>query len=170
VGSAYLVMTALAVLIIILILSLVRLGNGTQKSRSADIPWRSDAPDPAEAGQQRRRPCPVCGTMIGKGESVHSVYYSKRGRSADGHRLPVEEIHTEVYGCPYCWPAKSEHPPYLPGVPENPVRRRVPGGPDLPQTRKERPCPRHRLHRMQAGSLVDFPFRITGGHNQRGVA
>jgi hypothetical protein len=110
VGSAYLVMTALAVLIIILILSLVRLGNGTQKSRSADIPWRSDAPDPAEAGQQPRRPCPVCGTMIGKGETVHSVYYSKRGRSADGHRLPVEEIHTEVYGCPYCWPAKSEHP------------------------------------------------------------
>jgi predicted nucleic acid-binding Zn ribbon protein len=105
VGSAYFVMAFLAVIVIILILTIVRLGR-------RDFDQLADKMSARDRRQlEVLRPCPVCGTMIRRGETVHSVYYS---RGSGNHKLPVQEIHTEIFGCPHCWPANADHPRICP--------------------------------------------------------
>ncbi len=105
-NSAYFVMAFLAVVIILLILTIVRLGKKDFTHLAAKM---------ADKDRDRLevlRPCPVCGTMLRRGETVHSVYY--RNKSRENHQLPVEEIYTEIYGCPHCWPANDRSPRICP--------------------------------------------------------
>jgi hypothetical protein len=57
------------------------------------------------------KPCPLCGTMLRRGETVRSVVFSggadlkKTTRSG----RPVDYL-THIFGCPYCYPANREHP------------------------------------------------------------
>ncbi len=46
----------------------------------------------AEAPPERLRPCPLCGTMLRKGETVKTTIYPAKGDTL-----------AEVYGCPYCY-------------------------------------------------------------------
>ena len=48
----------------------------------------------------RGRPCPLCGSLLQKGQRVHTVVYSA-GKSA-----PDKLVH--MFGCPYCFPRKEE--------------------------------------------------------------
>ena len=45
---------------------------------------------------KRDRPCPLCGTMLQKGETVHSVLYPGKPDSM-----------MYIYGCPFCY---TDHP------------------------------------------------------------
>ncbi len=42
--------------------------------------------------EERRRPCPLCGTPLKKGETVKTVIYPAKGDTL-----------AEVFGCPYCY-------------------------------------------------------------------
>jgi hypothetical protein len=59
------------------------------------------------------KPCPLCGTMLRRGETVRSVVFSggaavsKTTGSRSGR--PVDYL-THIFGCPYCHPANREHP------------------------------------------------------------
>jgi hypothetical protein len=66
------------------------------------------------------KPCPLCGTMLHKGETVHSVVYSGGGprtedadaekseNSPNAHKenKPADSL-VHMYGCRYCYPANS---------------------------------------------------------------
>ncbi|HUX50424.1 MAG TPA: hypothetical protein VMW73_06480 [Spirochaetia bacterium] len=45
------------------------------------------------------KPCPICRTMLRRGETVHSVVFGKKN----------EDTITHIFGCPYCYPQNSEH-------------------------------------------------------------
>ena len=63
------------------------------------------------------KPCPLCGTMLRRGETVHSVVFSGGGATdskaqvtpAEEGRRPVDYL-THIFGCPYCHPANNAHP------------------------------------------------------------
>ena len=52
------------------------------------------------------RPCPLCKTMLRRGETLHSVVYS--GDQTGAQAQPDALAH--LFGCPYCYPANAEHP------------------------------------------------------------
>jgi hypothetical protein len=62
------------------------------------------------------KPCPLCGTMLRRGETVHSVVFSGgASASADGgqpssaqRRSRIDYL-THIFGCPYCHPANDKH-------------------------------------------------------------
>jgi hypothetical protein len=58
-----------------------KIEGGQNRQRSGDT-----------ALEQRNRPCPLCGTLLKKGERVKSVIYPSKGDTL-----------AEVYGCPHCY-------------------------------------------------------------------
>jgi hypothetical protein len=40
------------------------------------------------------KPCPICHTMLKRGETVHSVVFGKKNEDTIAH----------IFGCPYCYP------------------------------------------------------------------
>ena len=64
---------------------------------------------PAEfsVGDLPSTPCPLCTSPITKYQKIHSLYYRKK---TPNHHLPVEEITTHIFGCPFCWPTNVSHP------------------------------------------------------------
>lgn len=57
------------------------------------------------------RPCPLCGTMLRRGETVHSAVFSG-GRAVStrsGSAARPADYLTHIFGCPYCYPANAEH-------------------------------------------------------------
>jgi hypothetical protein len=70
------------------------------------------------------KPCPLCDSMLRKGETVHTVVYSgaKQRAVGDDHdetyttvqQSGVEESLVHMFGCPYCYPANQEHPRVCP--------------------------------------------------------
>jgi uncharacterized protein with PIN domain len=66
------------------------------------------------------KPCPLCDTMLRKGETVHTVVYTGAKKKAvgddqdDGYETAstssVEESMVHMFGCPYCYPANDDHP------------------------------------------------------------
>ncbi len=64
------------------------------------------------------KPCPICGAMLRRGETVHTHVYSKNpddpgaGGSGSGGRPKEALVH--MFGCPYCYPANDKHPRICP--------------------------------------------------------
>lgn len=66
------------------------------------------------------KPCPICGAMLRRGETVHTHVYSKdpgdaepaAGGSGSGGRPKEALVH--MFGCPYCYPANEKHPRICP--------------------------------------------------------
>ncbi len=92
-----LIMALMVVIVAALIYTLIRLGKNdfsTLSNRMAD-----KSRDRFEV----LRPCPLCNSMLRKGETVHSIVYSegRRGRSEDSL--------AHMFGCKYCYPANDEH-------------------------------------------------------------
>jgi hypothetical protein len=88
------VLVLLAFLIILLLGKLWRNGGGKKRGRGGEglfgMPGDSDL---IVAGvEDRTRPCPLCGSRLKRGETVHTkVFPGKPDRLA------------HVYGCPYCY-------------------------------------------------------------------
>ncbi|MBU8913441.1 MAG: hypothetical protein KOO61_05410 [Spirochaetales bacterium] len=62
------------------------------------------------------KPCPLCGTMLRRGETVHSVVFSGGTKAANATTTanttttrPADYL-THIFGCPYCHPANPGHP------------------------------------------------------------
>ena len=69
----------------------------------------------AQAKKQRSqfevlKPCPLCGKMLRKGETVKSkvIEIATPGKHGQ-NQLGVKESMAHLFGCPYCWPASQEH-------------------------------------------------------------
>ena len=72
------------------------------------------------AKKQRERfevlkPCPLCGTLLKKGETVKSkvIEIGASGRHGQ-NQLGVKESVAHLFGCPYCWPGNPEHVRHCP--------------------------------------------------------
>lgn len=111
------VLILMAVIVAALIYTLVRLGR-TNYGQLAD----------RMAARSRRdfevlRPCPLCGTMLRRGETVHSVVFSgpahseaaQRGTATpapqrSARKTQPDDYLAHLFGCPYCYPANEKHP------------------------------------------------------------
>ncbi|MEE8440720.1 MAG: hypothetical protein V3S41_03295 [Spirochaetia bacterium] len=62
------------------------------------------------------KPCPLCATMLRRGETVHSVVFSGGTKPAntsartDTVGTRTTDHLTHIFGCPYCHPANSKYP------------------------------------------------------------
>ncbi|MGM0673475.1 MAG: hypothetical protein ACQETQ_02140 [Spirochaetota bacterium] len=79
------------------------------------------------------KPCPLCSTMLRRGERLHTVVYSGGRAQTSAEEAvstsSVEDVSQEpkqpertsqddtlayMYGCPYCYPANDQYPRYCP--------------------------------------------------------
>jgi len=111
----FFVITALLILVVGLILTMLRFG-------------RNDFQDLAlvMAGRERKafevlKPCPLCSSMLRKGQTVKSKVieilpansHQTKTRYA-GNQMGIKETIAHVFGCQYCWPGNPEHPRICP--------------------------------------------------------
>lgn len=61
------------------------------------------------------KPCPICGTLLTRGERVHTVVYSgePEGRTKHDTKRPKDSL-VHMFGCPYCYPASKRVPRVCP--------------------------------------------------------
>ncbi len=83
-----LILAALAVIIVLL------LGIFFKLDRDRYAPDTSDGIE--DARETAETPCPLCNSILHRGEKVHSVLYPGK-----------DERLVEIYGCPYCYPQRS---------------------------------------------------------------
>jgi hypothetical protein len=114
------VLVVMAVIVAALIYTLVRLSRNDYRVLANRM-----------ASKSRRdfevlRPCPLCGTMLRRGETVHSIVFSgpahaesidpakasaNSGRSgAVRARGATDDYLAHLFGCPYCYPSNADHP------------------------------------------------------------
>lgn len=81
-------------------------------------PGKSSAPDgrnpgvgKALAGKNGKPPktCPICGSLLLRGELVKSVVYQGGVRTGN-----ITEKMSRLFGCPFCYPANPGHPRICP--------------------------------------------------------
>ena len=114
------VLVLMAVVVGVLIYTLIRLGRSDYTYLADRMATRSR--DRFEV----LKPCPLCSTMLRKGETVHSVVFSGpahaesvRPGSAtaaprpESRRTPEESM-AHLFGCPYCYPPNGDHPRLCP--------------------------------------------------------
>lgn len=68
-------------------------------------------------GFQVLKPCPLCGTMLKRGETVHSVVFSGGTQAEAAKRSSADrpgDWLAHLFGCPYCYPANAGHPRICP--------------------------------------------------------
>jgi hypothetical protein len=97
------VLIAMAIVVAILIYTLVRLGKSDYNLLADRMASKS------RGNFEVLKPCPLCHTMLRRGERVHSVVFS--GPRSD--RGPAESM-AHLFGCPYCHPANDDHPRICP--------------------------------------------------------
>jgi len=106
------VLILMAVVVIALILTLVRLGKGDYRLLADRMAKKT------RDNFEVLKPCPLCGTMLRRGETVHSVVFSGPAHTsiASGTAAPkpasrqIDDYLAHLFGCPYCHPANDEHP------------------------------------------------------------
>ncbi|MFW6312483.1 MAG: hypothetical protein ACOC2N_01195 [Spirochaetota bacterium] len=107
------VLILMAAVVIVLILTLVRLGRGDYRLLADRMARKT------RDNFEVLKPCPLCGSMLRRGETVHSVVFSgpaHAGSIAPGTaaRKPldrqIDDYLAHLFGCPYCHPANDEHP------------------------------------------------------------
>ena len=92
-----LIMAVMAIVVAVLIYTLIRLGKNDFSGLSNRMA------DKSRDRFEVLRPCPLCGTMLRRGETVHSIVYS------EGKRGRAEDSIAHMFGCPYCHPWNEEH-------------------------------------------------------------
>ena len=109
------VLVLMAVIVAVLLLMLIRLGRNDYRFLADRMARKSR--DEFEV----LKPCPLCGSMLRRGETVHSVVFSGPARvpadrttagampSGRARRRPDDAI-AHLFGCPYCYPADDGHP------------------------------------------------------------
>jgi len=103
---AYLLLFLLGILIAYLVLSLLagRPLFVTDRGHDDDLDAKSS---PGSAG--RPKTCPVCGSLLAKGERVKSVVFAGGVRSG-----AITEKMSNIFGCPHCYPANAKNPRICP--------------------------------------------------------
>lgn len=95
-------MIGLVILIVALLFSMI-------KFRKSDYTALSNRMARRERNRlQLMRPCPLCTTMLQRGERVHTVVFSG-GEPKKDRASPAESL-VHMFGCPYCYPANADHP------------------------------------------------------------
>lgn len=93
-------------MVALLIYSLLRFGKG-----GGVLPGKTHASGARASGNnglEVLRPCPLCRTMLRRGERVHTVVYSGAPpRQGVARRGEVRDAITHMFGCPYCKPGSS---------------------------------------------------------------
>ncbi len=112
-GMEGVVLILMAVVVVALILTLVRLGKGDYRLLADRMARKTR--DSFEV----LKPCPLCGTMLRRGETVHSVVFSGPAHAESitpgtAARKPasrqIDDCLAHLFGCPYCHPANDDHP------------------------------------------------------------
>lgn len=110
------VLFAMAVIVGVLVLTLIRLGKSDYSLLANRMAKKT------RDNFEVLKPCPLCGTMLRRGETVHSVVFSGpahaqsvRHTAVAGEPVrrptqPVNDHLAHLFGCPYCHPADPEHP------------------------------------------------------------
>jgi len=118
-GSMPAMQVAVLVLMVIvigaLLYTLVRLGRGDYTQLAHRMARRT------RESFEVLKPCPLCGTMLRKGETVHSVVFSgpayaqnpKKAGVTPSRNRPEDHL-AHLFGCPYCYPANDDHPRQCP--------------------------------------------------------
>lgn len=102
-----LVLLALAALIIVLIALTVRLGRHDFTHLADRMAART------RAGFEVLKPCPLCGTMLRRGETVRSEVFSGGNVPKPASGRPADYL-AHIHGCPYCYPSNPDHPRICP--------------------------------------------------------
>lgn len=93
-------------MVALLIYSLLRFGKGGGVVRGKT--HASGAAVSGNKGLEVLRPCPLCRTMLRRGERVHTVVYSgPPAPQGVARRGEVRDAITHMFGCPYCKPGSS---------------------------------------------------------------
>ena len=109
------VLILMAIVVAVLVYLLIRLGRSDYASLANTMARKS------RGSFEVLKPCPLCGTMLRRGETVHSVVFSGPSRTerlspttarpAPPRRSSQPEDYlAHLFGCPYCYPANDEHP------------------------------------------------------------
>ena len=88
-GIEIIVLASLAVIIVLLLGIFFKLGK-TPNTPPDTVFFEEDEKDLS--------PCPLCRTMLKRGEKVHSVVYPGK-----------DDRLVEIYGCPYCYPQNHDY-------------------------------------------------------------
>lgn len=73
--------------------------------------------DRSRTGLTVMKPCPLCGTLLNRGERVHTVVFSggdsdrENGRQDRNSR---KDVLVHMFGCPYCRPPSEQARRYCP--------------------------------------------------------
>ncbi len=111
------VLTGLAIIVGLLIYTLRMLGRKEDRQVADRMARRT------RRQLEVLKPCPLCGTMLRRGERVHSIVFSgtgsseaagSGGQSRTSTALRIKESMAHLFGCPYCHPPSSDHPRICP--------------------------------------------------------
>jgi hypothetical protein len=107
----------LGILIAYLILSLmagrplfVRVRDADARGKSGKKKkWRLWGRAADEAEKSSLKTCPVCGTLLEKGQLVKSVVFPGGAKAGN-----ITERLSHIFGCPFCYPANNKTPRICP--------------------------------------------------------
>jgi hypothetical protein len=96
-----------AIVVAILVYTLIRMQKNDFSMLADHMARRS------RQGFEVLKPCPLCETLLRKGETVHTHVFSgsRTGKLGPGE---VRDSIAHVFGCPYCYPSSKTHPRICP--------------------------------------------------------
>ena len=96
-----LVITLTAAVIVALLVVLRRLGSPAPRDRVRH--------HNSDTHHERVRPCPLCGSLLRRGEQVHTIVFSGETVGPDGQTRPprIRESMVHMVGCRYCRPPEG---------------------------------------------------------------
>lgn len=97
------VLILMVVVVGVLIYLIIRLGRSDYNQLADSMAKRS------RDSFEILRPCPLCGKMLRRGETVHSIVFSGGPPKTEQRRGRTEDYLAHLFGCPYCYPANDEH-------------------------------------------------------------
>lgn len=101
------VLLLMVVVVAVLIYTLIRLGRNDYSLLADRMADRS------RRDFEVLKPCPLCGSLLRRGQTVHSVVFSGEAHGTGSSREPRDSI-AHLFGCPYCHPANADHPRICP--------------------------------------------------------
>jgi len=111
-----LVLVAVTAIVAYLIYTLIRLGKNDYRFLADRMAQKS------RQSLEVLKPCPLCGSLLRRGETVRTVVYSGDGsRKVEDQEVGADSVErnspnriqdalVHMLGCKYCYPANEEHP------------------------------------------------------------
>jgi hypothetical protein len=99
----------LAILIAYLVLSLMAGRALFVRTREAGAQKRRLWKTGRRAGGDSLKTCPVCASLLGKGQLIKSVVFQGGVKAGN-----ITERMSHIFGCPFCYPANNKNPRICP--------------------------------------------------------